>query len=235
MSLLTLIRHAESDANNILEKYKNHPAGSILRAMLREEPDRYIGLTNKGYLLAKLFGVLCDAGHIPLYLDNYDTIITTGYIRTLETVKAIYGKLPRNIEINDEYAERKFGFAHIMTDEDIKEYDKLYGTELYHEWGKDPAYFIPPEGEGLPEGESLSQVWNRTIAALEDTLALHEGEDILLVIHGETGNMVDAYANGVRNVEDYILYKKKHKLKNMDYRNYEVNGMEIEPLMKGRK
>ncbi len=235
MSLLTLIRHAESDANNILENYKNHHAGSILRAMLREEPDMYIGLTNKGYLIAKFFGVLCDAGHIPIDLDNYDTIITTGYIRTLETVKAIYQHLPGNIEINNEYAERNFGFAHIMTDEDIKEYDKLYGTNLYHEWGKDPAYFIPPESEDQPEGESLSQVWDRTIAALEDTLAAHEDENILLVIHGETGNMVDAYANGVRNVEHYLVYKATHRLKNMDYRNYEVNGLDIEPLMKGRK
>lgn len=221
MSLLTLIRHAESDANNVLENYKNHPAGSIIRAMLRDESDELIGLTYNGYLLAKLFGILCNAGYIPLTVDDYDTIITTSYIRTLETVKAIYGYLPKNIEIDNEYAERDFGIAHICTDEDIHEIDKEYGTNIYEEWGNNPAHYVPPGGE------SLSMVWDRTIGALIYTMQEHEGEDILIVIHGETGNMVDAYANGVRNVEDYLIFKKEHRLKNMDYRNYEMTGLEL--------
>lgn len=95
-------------------------------------------------------------------------IITSGMIRTEETLRLIYGDRPH--EAMPEFREINFG------DFELRHYQELKTDPVYQEWIKD-AY-----NNVCPNGESRAQVVARVTKKLDEVIA--DGRDALIIAHG---------------------------------------------------
>ena len=142
MSRLYLIRHGNTEAN------LQH---------------RYCGSTDLP---------LSQPGREALEKLQYDVgpvrFLTSGMLRTEQTLHALYGDVPYTVLPG--LREMDFG------DFEMKSYQQLKDTPAYQAWIADV------EHNPCPNGESAPQVLARNRAAMDRVLAA--GEDAVCVIHG---------------------------------------------------
>ena len=101
-----------------------------------------------------------------------ERILTSGMLRTEQTLRLIYGEAPH--EIWPELREISFGIF------EGKSYDELKGLAEYEAWlAGDWFRNVPPGGESFAQAEA------RILSALSRMRA--QDEDLLAVVHGGTG------------------------------------------------
>lgn len=110
-----------------------------------------------------------QAGLYPPY--SGERILTSGMLRTEQTLRLIYGEVPH--EIWPELREISFGIF------EGKSYDELKGLAEYEAWlAGDWFRNVPPGGESFAQAEA------RILSALSRMRA--QDEDLLAVVHGGT-------------------------------------------------
>jgi alpha-ribazole phosphatase len=148
MNRLVLIRHGRTD-------------GSDRRL--------YYGATDLPVNEAGLRELKARAGEYPS-CEGF-RVLTTGYLRTEQTLRAICGEVPH--EAAPELGEIRFGIF------EMKSYDELKNRADYQTWlAGDWMANVPPGGE------SFNMAQSRVRRALEGLL--RRPEDVYAVVHGGT-------------------------------------------------
>ncbi len=116
-----------------------------------------------------------QAQKLALFLKNqsFDAIYTSGLKRTDETAKLITQVKEGSISFMEELRELHFGDFEGDT---MINMEKKH-PKLYQQMRDD---FI---GFRFPNGESLSDMHHRVTTAIEELIAKHKDEEILLVVH----------------------------------------------------
>lgn len=109
-----------------------------------------------------------DAG---LYPGPYPLIVTSGMLRTEQTLRCLYGDLPH--EIRPGFREVNFG------EYELRSYDELKDRPDYQAWLSGDWY-----GNAPPGGESFRAAEQRILAEF-DRLR-RQPEDVTAVVHGGT-------------------------------------------------
>ncbi len=159
MTEIYFIRHAESNTKN-----RND--------VLRE-------LTPKGLRDRELVtGFLVD--------KNIDAVLSSPYVRAVDTVKHFADSVGYTVETIDGFSERKVGSGWI----------KDYTTYCKRQW-EDFSY-------KLPEGESLGEVQDRNIRTLNTVLDRFKNKRIVIGIHGTALSTIINYYDRSYGFEDFM-------------------------------
>ena len=109
--------------------------------------------------------------------------ITSGMRRCNETLEALFGTVP--YEIEPDFREIDFG------DFEMRSYQELQDDPAFQAWCQDA------EHNTCPNGESAPQVLARNLAALQPVL--DAGQDAVCIIHGGvTGGLMMHWFGGIR-------------------------------------
>jgi broad specificity phosphatase PhoE len=176
-TLLVVVRHAESIRNQI-KKDTVYFADDAARRVIRGTPDHQIALTPAGQEQARQTGRA-----IRERFGLFDYVYTSGYTRTEETARGLLEaysdeeraqiKVERNLYIR----ERDPGYTYDMTEAEAKA--AFPWLEEY--WQTFGPFFSRPPG-----GESLADVVSRVETFLTMLSRDHDGQRVLLVVHGGT-------------------------------------------------
>ena len=176
-TLLVVVRHAESIRNQI-KKDTVYFADDAARRVIRGTPDHEVPLTPAGHEQARQTGRA-----IRKRFGVFDCVYTSGYTRTEETARGLleaYSDEERariRVERNFYIRERDPGYAYDMTEAEAKA--AFPWLEEY--WRTFGPFFSRPPG-----GESLADVVSRVETFLTMLSREHDGQRILLVVHGGT-------------------------------------------------
>lgn len=118
---------------------------------------------------------------------NITKIYCSPYKRSIDTIKDLSSKLDLNIELVDDFRERKISDEWI---EDFNSYSKRQWEDFTHK---------------LENGESLKEVQDRNIAQLHKILKENSGEDIVIGTHGTA---LSCMVNYYDNTFDYEQFEK---------------------------
>jgi broad specificity phosphatase PhoE len=121
---------------------------------------------------------------------NLHAVYTSPLSRSMETAENIakfhnLSVTPLNAIIDINYGEWEG-----MSRQDVEE---KY-PDLYRLWVEEP------HNVRFPKGESLEEVRSRTMAALDELVSTHEGENILLVAHRVTNKVICCAVLGLDNI-----------------------------------
>lgn len=176
-TLLVVVRHAESIRNQI-KKDTVYFADDAARRVIRGTPDHQVPLTPAGHEQAR------QTGHaIRERFGVFDYVYTSGYTRTEETAQGLLEAYPDEerarikVERNFYIRERDPGYAYDMTEAEAKA--AFPWLEEY--WRTFGPFFSRPPG-----GESLADVVARVDTFLAMLSREHDGQRVLLVVHGGT-------------------------------------------------
>ena len=98
-------------------------------------------------------------------------VVTSGMLRTEQTLRCIYGDVPH--EIHPELREVDMGVF------EMRHYDEIKDLPEYQSWLSGDWYCnVPPEGESFDQAEKRIQAAFRTL--------LRRDEDMTAVVHGGT-------------------------------------------------
>lgn len=128
----------------------------------REDP----GLTDKGRAQARHAGEL-------LSQQEVDIVYASPMQRTRLTAEAVVAATGAPLQFNERLKERPFGVWDGMYFDDIARDH----PEGFKAWKQDPVYFVP---EG---GEAIDAHMARVTGALNEILAAHPGQLIVVVAH----------------------------------------------------
>lgn len=158
MTTVYFIRHAEPD-------YSNHD--DFLRPLTDKGLKDRIKVTN--YLLDK----------------KIDIILSSPYMRSVDTVADFAENVGLNIEIIDDFRERKIDSVWI---EDFNAFCKKQWDDFNYK---------------LKDGESLNEVQGRNIRALEQVIDKYSGKNIVVGSHGTALSTIINYYNKNFNYENF--------------------------------
>lgn len=128
------------------------------------------GLTELGRRQAT---ALCERLEYSGELRNATALYTSVLPRAIETAALLAGGLPALLAVQDcELCELHPGEADGLTWQEMVD---RFGAP---DWDKDPDQVL------APGGESWTQFYERCVAALLRIVATHEGELVVLVVHG---------------------------------------------------
>lgn len=176
-TLLVVVRHAESIRNQI-KKDTVYFADDAARRVVRGTPDHQIALTPAGHEQARQTGRA-----IRERFGLFDYVYTSGYTRTEQTAQGLleaYTDEERariRVERNFYLRERDPGYTYDMTEAEAKA--AFPWLEEY--WQTFGHFFSRPPG-----GESLADVAARVDTFLSMLARDHDGQRVLLVVHGGT-------------------------------------------------
>ncbi|WP_246582788.1 histidine phosphatase family protein [Clostridium mobile] len=142
-------------------------------------------LTDKGVIQAELLGKKLNDLDI-------DVIYSSPIGRASYTAQILRGDRNILIEFDDRLREINMGKWEGMLQEDI---ENIYKEELYNFWNK-PHLYKPIEGE------TFSNIVNRTTSFIEEIVDKHRGKNILVVTHTITLRSMLAYIEN-KNLEDF--------------------------------
>ncbi|MBQ7714349.1 MAG: histidine phosphatase family protein [Clostridia bacterium] len=117
-----------------------------------------------------------------------DAVYCSPYTRSIQTVESIAKHLGKKIEIDERLHERVSGGVFNNRDELLKRWEDFE----YHE----------------REGESLGSVQRRNISALNDILARHDGDCIVIGTHGTALSMIFNYFDPSFGIDDFFRIVK---------------------------
>lgn len=176
-TLLVVVRHAESIRNQI-KKDTVYFADDAARRVVRGTPDHEVALTPAGHEQARQTGRA-----IRERFGLFDCVYTSGYTRTEETAQGLleaYTDEERariKVERSFYIRERDPGYAYDMTEAEAR----AAFPWLAEYWQTFGPFFSRPPG-----GESLADVAARVDTFLTMLSREHDGQRVLLVVHGGT-------------------------------------------------
>lgn len=136
-------------------------AGNALRIRVDGRFDE--GLNETGWKQAEEL-----ARNVP---QDIDVVISSRLLRTRQTAQVVAGKLDKTIEVMDGLEERDMGTLSGTRNDDW--------PVALHEQDRMQRYEYTPYG-----GESVEQVRERVMAALNEVKARFSGKKVLVVSHG---------------------------------------------------
>jgi broad specificity phosphatase PhoE len=140
---------------------------------------------------------LNDAGReqargVAAELDGVDVLYASDLARARETAEIIAGELGLAVTTDPRLRERSFGAWEGLTAPEIEE---RFSGEL--------ARWRIGEGAGADDAEPFHAFAERVRGFLEDALARHPDETVLVVAHGGTIRVIHALASGLDYVRDH--------------------------------
>ena len=106
--------------------------------------------------------------------ERFDLLLSSDLGRALQTASAIAMRTGHEIVVEPRLRERRMGiFQGLTPDEAQARYPEDYARFRSH----DPDYVIP-------EGESLRQLFQRSVACLTELAVRHQGRTLATVTHG---------------------------------------------------
>jgi 2,3-bisphosphoglycerate-dependent phosphoglycerate mutase len=192
MAYLALIRHGESTWNAV-------GAWTGLTDISLDEKGR----SQARIAGEKLKGINIDFAYTSLLLRAK---------QTLDEVKNILGMDVPTYE-NKALNERDYGD---FTGKNKWEIEKEYGEEKFEQWRR--GWDVP-----IPNGESLKDVYSRVIPYYQSEILpkLKEGENILIVAHG---NSLRALTKYLENIDDEDISKLEIEVSEVDLFEIDNNG-----------
>ncbi len=132
-----------------------------------------------------------DRKLVTAFLDdkNIDVVISSPFKRAIDTVKDFADKHRFGIETVDDFRERKIGNSWI---ENFPDYSKRQWADFDYK---------------LEDGESLKEVQNRNIKALNDVLNDHKGKNVVIGSHGTALSTIINYYDDSFGCEDFEKIK----------------------------
>ncbi len=173
-SLLVLVRHAESERNQV--KKGAFFADETSRDALRATADHRAAITALGRRQARAAGRLLRER-----FGDFDAVYHSGYARTVQTLE----------EITRAWPGETLGDTSVRADLFIRERDGGHGWNmtadehagafpyLQEYWSTQGPFFARPPG-----GESVAQLCERVQRFLDRIEARHDGQRVLVVTHG---------------------------------------------------
>lgn len=120
---------------------------------------------------------------------NIDIVFSSPYKRAIDTIKDFAGKVNHKINIVDDFRERKVDDVWI---EDFNSFAKMQWSDFKYK---------------LSNGESLGEVQERNIRALNKILEEQEGKNILIGTHGTALSTIINYYNKNFNYDEFERIK----------------------------
>ena len=163
MTTIYFVRHAEPDYN--------------------DHDDFFRPLTDKG---------LKDRIKVTNYLldKNIDVVLSSPYVRSVDTVADFAKNAGLSIETVDDFKERKIDSCWI---EDFNGFCKKQWNDFNYK---------------LSDGESLNEVQKRNIRALEEVIDKYNGKNIVIGSHGTALSTIINYYDNRFNYENFNAIRK---------------------------
>ncbi len=162
MTNVYFVRHAEPD-------YNNHD--DLLRPLTDKGMKDRIKVTN--YLMDK----------------KIDVILSSPYIRAIDTVADFAKNVGLSIETVSDFRERKIDSSWI---EDFNAFSKKQWSDFNYK---------------LTDGESLNEVQQRNIRALEEVIFIHKGKNIVIGSHGTALSTIINYYDNRFNYDNFNVIR----------------------------
>lgn len=146
-------------------------------------------------------------------LKNVDVVISSNYVRAIETAKYISEKNNKCLYVIDDFGERRFGIN--SWDELPKDFgDKQMRDENYK----------------MLNGESRKEVTERMLNALDKVLEDYNGKKIVIISHATAMNYLFMKLGLIKMTEDRIpkFYFKNKEFFNGNYSAPELFKLEFE-------
>ena len=118
-----------------------------------------------------------------------DAILSSPYKRAVDTVADFAGKYGFEVELIEDFREREIGSGWVSK-EDVP-------TLIERTWA-DFSYKLKPDSECLDE------LQKRNIAALNEVLAQHKGQNIVIGTHGTALSTIINYYDNTYGFEDFM-------------------------------
>lgn len=168
------------------------------------EPDYSIHDDKSRPLTAK---GMSDARLVSRYLRDKEIheVLSSPFVRAIDTVKNFADEVGFSVKIVQDFRERRVDSVWI---EDFYSFTKKQWEDFDYK---------------LSDGESLREVQNRNISALNNVLCLYEGKNIVIGTHGTALSTIIHY---YQNSYDFNDFEKMRSLMpwivKMQFRNYEM-------------
>ena len=135
-----------------------------------------------------------QAARLADQLDAVDVVYSSDLARARETADILAHRLGLEVHVDERLRERSFGAWEGKT-----------GPEIEAEFADAHARWLSGEGPGADDAEAFGDFAARVHAFLDDVLARHPGETVLIVAHGGSIRVIHAFASGLDYVRDHRL------------------------------
>jgi broad specificity phosphatase PhoE len=125
-------------------------------------------------------------------LDRVDVVYSSDLARARETAEILAGRLGVEIHPDERLRERGFGGWEGLTMDEIEE-----------RFADEHRAWLEGTGLGAADAEPLDRFAARVAAFVDDVLARHPDEEVMVVSHGGTIRAIHAYAQGLDYVRDH--------------------------------
>jgi broad specificity phosphatase PhoE len=125
-------------------------------------------------------------------LPDVDVIYASDLARACETAEIIAAELGRDVRTDARLRERAFG-----------SWEGLSAPEIDEQFGEELARWRVGDGAGAVDAEPFEAFARRIHAFLDDVLAAHPDETVLVVSHGGAIRVIHALARGLDYVRDH--------------------------------
>jgi broad specificity phosphatase PhoE len=132
-----------------------------------------------------------QAARLAAELDGIDVVYSSDLARARETAEIVARRFGLDVAVDERLRERSFGAWEGKT-----------GPEIEAEFGDAHARWLAGEGPGT-DAEPFTDFAARVRSFLEDALARHPEETVLVVAHGGSIRVIHALANGLDYVRDH--------------------------------
>lgn len=133
-----------------------------------------------------------QAARLAAELDGVDVVYASDLARARETAEILAEPLDLTVRQDKRLRERSFGGWEGKT-----------GPQIEAEFPDAHARWLAGEGPGADDAEPFAHFAARVRSFLEDVLARHPDETVLLVTHGGSIRVIHALANGLDYVRDH--------------------------------
>jgi broad specificity phosphatase PhoE len=125
-------------------------------------------------------------------LDGADVVYSSDLIRARETAEILARRLGADVRLDERLRERGFGAWEGKT-----------RAEIEAEFADAHARWVAGEGPGADDAEPFEDFAVRVRGFLDDVLARHPDETVLIVSHGGSIRVIHALASGLDYVRDH--------------------------------
>jgi broad specificity phosphatase PhoE len=133
-----------------------------------------------------------QARRVAAELDSADVIYTSDLARARETADIIAAALDVDVRTDPRLRERSFGA-----------WEGLSAPEIEEQFADELARWRVGDGAGAADAEPFEAFAGRVRAFVDDTVARHPDETVLVVAHGGSIRVIHALAGGLDYVRDH--------------------------------
>lgn len=133
-----------------------------------------------------------QAARVAEELDGVDVVYSSDLARARETADIVARRLGLEVHVDERLRERGFGAWEGKT-----------APEIEAEFRDAHARWLAGDGPGADDAEPFADFAARVNAFLDDVLARHPEETVLVVAHGGSIRVMHAFASGLDYVRDH--------------------------------